>query len=65
MPPFLSRAGAIAACDLLLMLERGVQVDYGPRDEVLSRRARVYPHLVTIPASGFSGLGTSLSMKGS
>jgi len=25
---------AIASCDLLLMLDRGVQVDFGPRDEV-------------------------------
>ncbi len=40
------RPSAIAACDLLLMLEDGAQVDFGPRDEVLRRRTRNYPHLV-------------------
>jgi ATP-binding cassette subfamily C protein len=29
------RPSAIAACDLLLMVDKGVQVDFGPRDEVL------------------------------
>lgn len=40
------RPSAIAACDLLLMLDRGRQVDFGPRDEVLRRRTRNYPQLV-------------------
>jgi len=40
------RPSAIAACDLLLMLDRGVQVDLGPRDEVLRKRTRNYPQLV-------------------
>lgn len=50
------RAGAIAACDLILMLDRGVQVDIGPRDEVLGRRARIYPNVVAVPASAVSGV---------
>jgi ATP-binding cassette subfamily C protein len=40
------RPSAIAACDLLLMLDKGVQVDFGPRDEVLKKRTRNYPQLV-------------------
>ncbi len=40
------RPSAIAACDLLLMLDKGQQVDFGPRDEVLKRRTRNYPQLV-------------------
>ena len=46
------RPGAIAACDLLLMLDRGVQVDFGPRDEVLRRRTRNHPPAGTAPADG-------------
>jgi ATP-binding cassette subfamily C protein len=40
------RPSAIAACDLLLMLDKGMQVDFGPRDEVLKKRTRNYPQLV-------------------
>jgi ATP-binding cassette subfamily C protein len=40
------RPSAIAACDLLLMLDKGVQIDFGPRDEVLKKRTRNYPQLV-------------------
>ena len=40
------RPSAIAACDLLLMVDRGVQIDFGPRDEVLKKRTRNYPQLV-------------------
>lgn len=40
------RPSAIAACDLLLMLDKGHQVDFGLRDEVLKRRTRNYPQLV-------------------
>jgi ATP-binding cassette subfamily C protein len=40
------RPSAIAACDLLLMLDKGLQVDFGPRDEVLKKRTRNYPQLV-------------------
>ncbi|HUF87709.1 MAG TPA: type I secretion system permease/ATPase [Thermohalobaculum sp.] len=40
------RPSAIAACDMLLMLDRGMQVDFGPRDEVLKRRIRNFPQLV-------------------
>ncbi len=40
------RPSAIAACDLLVMLDNGAQVDFGPRDEVLQKRTRNYPHLV-------------------
>ena len=40
------RPSAIAACDLLLMIDKGRQVDLGPRDEVLKRRAKNYTQLV-------------------
>lgn len=40
------RPSAIAACDLLLMIDRGQQVDFGPRDEVLRKRTKNYPQLV-------------------
>ncbi|MEM7745761.1 MAG: type I secretion system permease/ATPase [Pseudomonadota bacterium] len=40
------RPSAIAACDLLLMIDKGMQVDFGPRDEVLKKRTRNYPQLV-------------------
>jgi len=46
------RPSAIAACDLLLMLDRGVQVDFGPRDEVLKKRTRNYPQLVAGKVAG-------------
>ena len=39
------RPSAIAACDLLLMIDKGVQIDFGPRDEVLKKRTRNYPQL--------------------
>jgi ATP-binding cassette subfamily C protein len=39
------RPSAIAACDFLLMLDKGAQVDFGPRDEVLKKRTRNYPQL--------------------
>ena len=39
------RPSAIAACDYLLMIDKGVQVDFGPRDEVLKKRTRNYPQL--------------------
>ena len=40
------RPSAIAACDYLLMIDKGIQVDFGPRDEVLKKRTRNYPQLV-------------------
>jgi PrtD family type I secretion system ABC transporter len=40
------RPSAIAACDLLLMVDKGLQVDFGPRDEVLKKRIRNYPQIV-------------------
>ncbi|MGF1445629.1 MAG: type I secretion system permease/ATPase [Pikeienuella sp.] len=40
------RPSAIAACDLLLMIDKGLQVDFGPRDEVLKKRTKNYPQLV-------------------
>ncbi|MEM1298920.1 MAG: type I secretion system permease/ATPase [Pseudomonadota bacterium] len=40
------RPSAIAACDYLLMIDKGVQVEFGPRDEVLKKRTRNYPQLV-------------------
>ena len=39
------RPSAIAACDLLLMIDKGMQVEFGPRDEVLKKRTRNYPQL--------------------
>ena len=39
------RPSAIAACDFLLLIDKGAQVDYGPRDEVLKKRTRNYPQL--------------------
>ncbi|MEM7188476.1 MAG: type I secretion system permease/ATPase [Pseudomonadota bacterium] len=41
------RPSAIAACDVLLMIDKGAQVDFGPRDEVLKKRTRNYPQLAT------------------
>jgi ATP-binding cassette subfamily C protein len=46
------RPSAIAACDLLLMIDKGQQVDFGPRDEVLKKRTRNYPQLVNNPQGG-------------
>ena len=40
------RPSAIAACDMLLMIDKGLQVDFGTRDEVLKKRTRNYPQLV-------------------
>lgn len=40
------RPGAIAACDFLLMIDKGAQIEFGPRDEVLKKRTRNYPQLV-------------------
>ncbi|MEM7237538.1 MAG: ATP-binding cassette domain-containing protein, partial [Pseudomonadota bacterium] len=39
------RPSAIAACDLLLMIDRGQQVDFGPRDEVLRKRTKNYQQI--------------------
>ncbi len=39
------RPSAIAACDDLLLIDKGGQVEYGPRDEVLKKRTRNYPQL--------------------
>ncbi len=39
------RPSAIAACDLLLMIDKGLQVDFGPRDEVLKKRTKNYAQL--------------------
>jgi ATP-binding cassette subfamily C protein len=51
------RPSAIAACDLLLMLDKGVQVDFGPRDEVLKKRTRNYPQLVSNMQAASGGAG--------
>jgi ATP-binding cassette subfamily C protein len=40
------RPSAIAACDMLLMIDKGLQIDFGTRDEVLKKRTRNYPQLV-------------------
>ncbi|MEM1343615.1 MAG: type I secretion system permease/ATPase [Pseudomonadota bacterium] len=61
------RPSAIAACDLLLMIDKGLQVDFGPRDEVLKKRTRNYPQLVgdksAPPAAGAgAGVGASTGM---
>ncbi|MEM9100619.1 MAG: type I secretion system permease/ATPase [Pseudomonadota bacterium] len=39
------RPSAIAACDLLLMIDRGQQVDFGPRDDVLRKRTKNYQQI--------------------
>ena len=49
------RPSAIAACDLLLMIDKGQQVDFGPRDEVLKKRTRNYPQLVNNQQGGGGG----------
>ena len=36
------RPSAIAACDLLLMLDKGNQIEFGPRDGVPKKRTRNY-----------------------
>jgi PrtD family type I secretion system ABC transporter len=56
------RPSAIAACDLLLMVDKGMQVDFGPRDEVLKKHTRNYPQLVgnTPPAAGPAGVPAPL-----
>ena len=46
------RPSAIAACDYLLMIDKGVQVDFGPRDEVLKKRTRNYPQLTAKQQGG-------------
>jgi ATP-binding cassette subfamily C protein len=52
------RPSAIAACDYLLMIDKGTQIEFGPRDEVLKKRTRNYPQLVARqqdPAIGAGG----------
>ena len=39
------RPSAIAACDDLLLIDKGAQVEYGPRDDVLKKRTRNYTQL--------------------
>ena len=39
------RPSAIAACDNLLLIDKGAQVEYGPRDDVLKKRTRNYTQL--------------------
>ncbi len=56
------RPSAIAACDTLLMLDRGNVVDFGPRDEVLKKRTRNYPQLVA--ASGAVNTPGAAGMAG-
>ena len=51
------RPSAIAACDYLLMIDKGVQVEFGPRDEVLKKRTRNYPQLVGKDAAGAAAGG--------
>jgi ATP-binding cassette subfamily C protein len=46
------RPSAIAACDFLLMIDKGQQIEFGPRDEVLKKRTRNYPQLVARQQSG-------------
>ncbi|HSF94626.1 MAG TPA: type I secretion system permease/ATPase [Thermohalobaculum sp.] len=55
------RPSAIAACDLPLMLDKGLQIDFGPRDEVLKKRTRNYPQIVgNMPP----GAGISVAISG-
>ncbi|MEM7529146.1 MAG: type I secretion system permease/ATPase [Pseudomonadota bacterium] len=52
------RPSAIAACDLLLMIDQGQQVDFGPRDEVLKRRTKNYAQLAANQQVGQQGGAT-------
>jgi ABC-type protease/lipase transport system fused ATPase/permease subunit len=40
------RPSAIAACDLLLMIDQGQQRAFGPKDEVLKATTANYPQIV-------------------
>ena len=51
------RPSAIAACDDLLLIDKGAPVDYGPRDEVLKKRTRNYPQLAARQAAAMHGAG--------
>jgi ATP-binding cassette subfamily C protein len=51
------RPSAIAACDLLLMLDKGAQVDFGPRDDVLKKRTKNYAQLTGQQGGGQQGGG--------
>ncbi|MGF1552907.1 MAG: type I secretion system permease/ATPase [Paracoccaceae bacterium] len=53
------RPSAVAACDYLLMLDKGRQVDFGPRDEVLKKRTRNYPQLVGGGRQGEAGVAAA------
>jgi len=68
------RPSAIAACDMLLMIDKGLQIDFGTRDEVLKKRTRNYPQLVGekdkqvaaaagagAPAAGQTQIGATMS----
>jgi ATP-binding cassette subfamily C protein len=43
------RPSAIAACDVLLMLDRGAVRAFGPKEEVLRETTANYPQLVGRP----------------
>ncbi|MEM9044107.1 MAG: type I secretion system permease/ATPase [Pseudomonadota bacterium] len=59
------RPSAIAACDLLLMIDRGQQVDFGPRDDVLRKRTKNHQQINnqaaqlsgTVPIGGAGSAG--------
>ncbi|MEM9783618.1 MAG: type I secretion system permease/ATPase [Pseudomonadota bacterium] len=58
------RPSAIAACDFLLMLDRGQQVEFGPRDEVLRKRTRNYPQLVAGRGGAQAGAAVEAQQPG-
>lgn len=58
------RAGAIAACDSVLMLEKGAQLDFGPRDEVLARRAHNHARFFRPAAVAAAGAARGITGAG-
>lgn len=48
------RPSAIAACDNLLLIDKGAQVEYGPRDDVLKKRTRNYTQLAASQGAAVS-----------
>jgi PrtD family type I secretion system ABC transporter len=50
------RAGALAACDLVLVLRDGIQQAFGPRDEVLRKLTQPVPSVAQPAAAGGANL---------
>lgn len=59
------RPSAIAACDDLLLIDKGAQVEYGARDEVLKKRTRNYTQLAARQDAATDGSGQAMAPAGS